>query len=167
MGVSAPTWSSLIGGLYAYAFSPTQLNELWLAYHVLHDYAAGTKIYPHIHWTTGGADTGVCRWGMEYTYARGYGVDRFPATQTIYLEQAASGVANTHYITETSEAGALLIPNFEPDGILLLRIFRDAANLADTLTDPAFGLYCDLHYQSDGMLTNERNRTFTKRRGQL
>lgn len=78
---------------------------------------------------------------------------------------AATGTPLTHMITEASTGNGVTIPNCETDGILLCRLFRDAANAADTCTNAAFGLFVDIHYQSDGMLTNERNRTFTKKRG--
>ena len=162
---STPLWSAFQGGVSAWAFSATIMNELWVNMHIVHDYAPGTLLYLHIHWSTTGTNTGVCRWGIEYSYANGFNSAVFPASTTLYLQAAASGIARRHYITETADAAA--IGPFETDGILMIRIFRDAANAADTLTDTAFGLFVDLHYQSDGMLTNEKARTFTKRRGQL
>jgi hypothetical protein len=165
-GANQPNWDPVVGGVSAYSFSATIMNEIWLFIHCLHDYAPETMIYPHIHWASAGANTGVCRWGVEWTYARGYGVEAFPATQTFYLQQAALG-GRQMQIVEAPEGAGLIIPNFEPDGLLLIRVFRDAANVNDTLTDRAFGFYCDIHFQTDGMLTEERNRPFTKKRGQL
>lgn len=165
VGGNVPTWAAMVGGIYGWQFSASAMNEIWVNMHIVHEYAAGTMIYPHIHWTTTGVATGVCRWGIEYSFANGFNSASFPATTTLYLQEAASGIALRHMITETVDAAA--IGPFETDGILLMRIFRDAANVADTLTDPAFALFADLHYQSDGMLTNEKARGFTKRRGQL
>ena len=164
-GASVPTWTLLQNGLYAYAFSAAAMNEVWVSFHIQHDYQPGTMFYPHVHWTTAGVNAGVCRWGIEYSFARGYAADVFPASTTIYLEQAATGVAYKHMITEAVEGAGVLIPTLETDGILLTRVFRDGGHVNDTLTDVAFGLFVDIHYQSDGMLTNERNRTFTKKRG--
>ena len=163
-GGNTPTWANLRNGINALSFSAVAMNEVWINLHVLHDYQWGTKVFPHIHWTTAGTNAGTCRWGIEYTFARGYNTESFPATTTIYLEQAASGTAYRHMIAEPSEANGILLPGCEPDGVLMCRIFRDAAHPNDTLTDAAFGIFCDLHYQSDGLLTHERNRTFTKRR---
>lgn len=165
VGVNAPTWATIRDGIQAWAFSASAMNEIWLNFHIIHNYAAGTTLYPHIHWTTAGTNTGVCRWGFEWTVAKGFNFEAFPATSTFYLEAAASGTAYKHYITEVADGAAL--PATEIDSLLLMRVFRDAANVNDTLTDTAFGLFVDLHYQSDGMLTNEKARTFTKRRGQL
>ena len=165
VGANAPTWATIRAGISAYSFSAGTMNEIWMNFHILHDYKTGTMFYPHIHWTTTGTNTGVCRWGIEYTFARGYGIDVFPAPTTIYLQQAASGTPYTHYIVEATEGNGVTIPTLETDGILMMRVFRDAANAADTLTDAAFGIFVDMHYQSDGMLTVERNRPFTKQRG--
>lgn len=167
VGANAPTWATILGGLAAYSFSATIMNEVWVSFHIPHDYQVGTMFYPHVHWTTGGVNTGVVRWGIEYSFARGYSTDAFPASATIYLEKAATGTAYKHMISEAAEGAGVSIATLETDGILLCRLFRDAANAADTCTDAAFGLFVDLHYQSDGMLTNERNRTFTKKRGLL
>jgi len=164
IGVNAPTWATIRDGIKAYEFSATAINEVWVNLHILHDYLWGSKVWPHIHWTTTGTNTGVVRWGIEYTYARAYGVEAFPATTTIYLEQAASGTAYTQMLAEPVEADGILLPNCEPDGVLLCRVFRDAGHANDTCTDGAFALFADLHFQSDGYLTNERNRGFTKRR---
>lgn len=167
-GVNIPNWDTVTGGLKAYSFSATQMNELWIAFHILHDQAMGNVMfYPHIHWMSSGNGAGVCRWGFEFSAARGYGADVFPAPTTVYLEQAAAGVALTHQIAEAAEGSGLTIATLEPDMVIMCRVFRDAAHANDTLANTVFGLYCDLHYQSDGMLTNERNRTFTKKRGQL
>lgn len=164
IGANAPAWSTLRDGIKAYAFDATAMNEVWVNMHIMHDYAWGTKVWPHIHWTTSGTGTGVVRWGVEYTYARGYGVEAFPATTTIYLEQAATGIPYTQMIAEPAEADGILLPGCEPDGVLMCRVFRDAGHANDTLTDDAFGIFADLHFQSDGYLTNERNRGYTKRR---
>jgi hypothetical protein len=164
-GVNVPTWAALVGGISAYSFSATVMNEVWLSLHVPHDYKVGTMIYPHIHWAPATNAAGTVRWGIEYSYARGYGVDAFPATSTLYIEQASNQVANSHHIAEPTEGNGLNIATLETDGLLLMRVFRDAAHANDTLGAATFGLFADLHYQSDGLLTNERNRTFTKRRG--
>jgi hypothetical protein len=164
IGANAPTWTTLRDGIKAYAFDAGSMNEVWVNLHIMHDYLWGSKVWPHIHWTTAGTDTGVVRWGIEYTYARAYGVETFPATTTIYLEQAATGTPYTQMLAEPIEADGILLPNCEPDGVLMCRVFRDATHANDTCIDAAFGIFADLHFQSDGYLTNERNRGFTKRR---
>jgi len=168
-GSKPPTWTAMIGGIYAWKFSATAENEAWISFHMPHDMALsypendGTfvapKIFPHIHWTPDGTDTGTARFGFEWTYAKGYALDSFGATATIYVEQAADGTAMKHYIAETADDAAIQSADFETDGLLLLRIFRDGAHANDTLTDDCWITFMDLHYLSDGLLTVERNRS--------
>lgn len=162
VGANAPTWSAFRSGINAYAFSASAMNEVWINIHITHDYKAGTKVYPHIHWSTTGTNTGVVRWGIEYTIAKGHGQQAWPVTTTVYLEQAFSGTAYTHMITETSEANALPGDDLEPDTLVLMRVFRDAAHGNDTQTSTAFGFYADVHYQSDGNLTTTKAPTWVK-----
>lgn len=156
-----PTWAAFQGGVYAWRFSATALNEVWISFHVNHEYSPGTVIYPHIHWSTAGTDTGTVRWGIEYTVAKGYDRDTFPAPTTIYLEQAAVGTAYRHMIVEASLADAIPTTHLETDSIIMMRVFRDGAHANDTCTDPAFGLFCDLHFQKQAFSTPNKNYPFS------
>ena len=167
-GSKPPTWTVMIGGIYAWLFAAAAENEVWISFHLPHDMALaypeedGTvgapKLFPHVHWTPDGTDTGTARFGFEWTYAKGYALDAYGTTQTIYVEQAADGTAMKHYISETTDANALQSADFETDGLMLLRVFRDATHANDTLTDDVFINFVDFHYWSDGYLTVERNR---------
>lgn len=159
--VNDPTWAAFRGGVHAWQFAADDLNEIWISFHITHEYAAGTVIYPHIHWSTTGTDTGVVRWGIEYTVAKGYDRDTFPATTTIYLEQAASGTPYRHMIAEASPAQAIPATHLEVDSVVLVRVFRDGAHANDTCTDPAFGLFCDLHFQKSSFSTPNKNYPFS------
>ena len=166
-----PTWAIIVDGIYGWRFSATLENEYWISFHLPHDMDLtfvepdGTvgppQIYPHVHWTpeAGGTDTGTARFGFEWTYAKGYGIDSYGPTQTIYTEQAADGTELKSYISETSDAAALQSSDFEVDGVILMRVFRDAAHANDTLTDRVFITFTDVHYLSDGLETVERNRS--------
>lgn len=155
-----PNWVSFRDGVYAYSFSASTMNEVWMTFHITHTYAPGTVIYPHIHWTTAGTNTGTVRWGIEYTVAKGYNQESFPATTTIYLEQASSGTAYQHYIVEASLGQAIPTTHLETDALIVVRVFRDAAHANDTCTDAAFGLMCDLHVQTAAPNTKNRNYPF-------
>ncbi len=156
-----PTWAAFRGGVYAWRFSATVLNEIWISFHINHEYSPDTVIYPHIHWSTAGTNTGTVRWGIEYTVAKGYDRDTFPAPTTIYLEQAASGTAYRHMIVEASLANAIPTTHLETDSIVMMRVFRDGAHANDTCTDPAFGLFCGLHFQKQAFSTPNKNYPFS------
>ena len=113
-------------------------------------------LYPHVHYASKAAtpSTGTVRWGFEWTYAHGYGVDTFGSTSTLYVEHAPGGVQYQHEIAE--DAG--ITGDFETDGLLLMRFFRDGDHANDTNTDVQFVFYVDLHYLSDGLETTEKNR---------
>jgi len=158
-GVAVPTWSAFRNGIYAYSFSASAMNECWFSFHVTHSYKPNSKIYPHVHWSTAGTNTGIVRWGLEYTVAKGHNQEAFPATTTIYIEQAASGTAYKHMVTEVSDAQAFS-SGVEPDSLILIRLFRDAGHANDTCTDVAFGLNCDIHYQTDRVSTKNKAPNF-------
>jgi hypothetical protein len=162
-GSNVPSWTTLLNGVNAYSFSASSMNEVWVSFHINHDVAIGKgcKIYPHVHWTANSSDTGDCRWGIEYTYAKGHqqgASSVFPATTTVYALQAFSGTPYEHHIAEVSDDDAIDVQTagIEVDGVILCRVFRDAADAADDFADPAFGLFVDLHIQI------ERNGTVQK-----
>src|SRR5574343_399922 len=161
-GANTPTWATFRNGIEQYRFSATTMNELALSpIHILHSIKPGSKIYPHIHWANSGTNTGVVRWGIEYTFAKGHqqGADSvFPATSTIYMEQAATGTAYEHMVAEYS--AGIESANIEPDSLFIARIFRDAAHANDTCTDAVFGLMFDLHYQKSFWATKNKSPNF-------
>jgi hypothetical protein len=153
-----PDWIVWLGSVFAYAFSHTVEEELHITYHINHDYKPWTEFFPHIHWSPSTANVWVVRWWFEYTYARGYDQDVFPATATFYVEQEAGWVANTHKIAE--DITWVLIPNAETDMIFNVRVFRDATHINDTYPDDAFWFTADVHYQSEHESTENRNYPF-------
>jgi len=153
-GTNEPTWTKVVDdgagstGVYAYAFSPTVLNELWVMFQVDHDFAIGTAFYPHIHWLPDNVDTGVVRWGIEWSAAQSHSQDVFGNTFTIFIEETASGVINQHMLAEVADPG-ITVPGAEPGMIILARVFRDATHANDTFTGNAIGLNLDAHFQVD------------------
>jgi hypothetical protein len=106
----SPVMTNITDDLYAWAFSATTAEgteELIFNIRLPHDMAYGLRredgtyqaatIYPHVHWAPAGTDTGNVRWGIEYSYAK-VGT-AFPASTTIYLEQAGSGTAKEHQVS--------------------------------------------------------------------
>lgn len=166
-----PTWAQIIDGIYGYKFVSNDDEQVWMYFHIPHDIAfsferedgsvQGLTLYPHVHWISEGTDTGTVRFGIEYTYAKGYTTAAFPNSTTIYLEQASDGTALKHNIIETTDDNAITDDTFETDGLLLVRVFRNGTHANDTLTDDVFITFVDMHYYSDGLNTNERNRNNT------
>jgi hypothetical protein len=161
-GSNVPGWTQFRDGLYGYSFTATALKEIWMTFHFGHDWAPGTAIYPHIHYSPLTDETaGVIRWGVEYSYAKGHGQDSFPATQTVYLEQTVElNSQYKHYIVETTDAQALKDNLFEVDGLLNVRVFRDGAHANDTYAGDVIGLFMDIHYLSDRDATLNKSPDF-------
>ena len=158
---NAPNWT---------AFGPTGTNFQWVfslndyiqlsGFHITHDVKPGSKIYPHIHWTTDGTDTNTVKWRLSYTLAKGHDQEAFPVDATRDLEQAGSGIAWQHMIVEVSDTAAIEVP--EIDTIIILRLERVTNDGTDN-TDDVFGIYVDLHYQKDRFGTPQKAPDFYKR----
>jgi hypothetical protein len=157
-GANVPVFASFVGGINAFQFSATLLKEVFMMpLHVPHDYKPGSFIYHHIHWSPDDTSTGVVRWGLEYSIAKGHGQQAFPAPTTIYLEQAGNGTAKAHQIIEDTVGIKL---DIEPDSLILMRVFRDAAHTNDTYTGSAWGHFMDAHYQTDRKNTPKKTPNF-------
>ena len=159
---NAPTLGAIRGGILAWQFAPGELTEAHSAFHVDHDYMAGTKLYLHVHWVNTSTSIGTVRWGFEYSVAKGHQQQAFPATTTVYVEQATTGTAYMHMVGEVSEINAIdgAALGIEPDTVILCRIFRDGASVNDTLNETVFGIFLDLHYQADRATTPNKAPPF-------
>ena len=146
-GPSDPQFTVFRGGILLPAFVHTDLQSGFGNFHIDHDYAPGTALYPHVHWAVDSDLIGTVRWGFEWTYAKGHQQMAFGPTQTIYVEQTTTGTPYMHYVSEVSDANAIPATNIETDGFILMRVFRDATHPNDTFDDQVFGIAIDLHYQ--------------------
>lgn len=160
-GSSVPTWTTYRDGIKGFAFAPTGGDEIWISFHINHDFKVGTAIYPHVHWSPNTTNTGTVRWGMEYTVAKGHQQSNFGASNTIYVEQTV-GSANQygHYIAEASDGDAISSSELEVDALVLMRIFRDGSHVNDTFPDSVFGFFVDLHVQVDRFSTLNKSPDF-------
>jgi hypothetical protein len=160
VGANAPTWATFRDGLSAYRFDAGTMNEIWVTFHVKHDYREGTNVYPHIHWAPNTTSTGVVRWGFEYSVQKGHQQGAFPASTTVYVNDTIS--ANSQYMHRVAEvADGDAFDALEADSLILMRIFRDAADAADTFPDAVFGLTADIHFQGDRQFTPNKAPPFT------
>jgi hypothetical protein len=153
-----PTFSLFIGGIKKYRFAIG--DESFHQYHIPHDYAPNTDIYIHTHWAVITPPTAgsTVTWQFEATTAKGYSQAAFPTTVTTTVTQGASSTPYTHHIAETILSGPGLInkSDIETDGIILVKTKLLNHNLG---IDP-FMLFCDIHYQSTGMPTANKNYNF-------
>lgn len=157
IGGSSPSWAEVGStGFRKYQFSIG--DECWISFHVPHDYVPGTDIYIHAHWFSDGTQTNTVKWEWNLAYADGYGAGAFPleSATTVTAEEAATGVAYTHELTETT---AITISGIEVDGMIECHIER-ITNGATENTDGIFLITSDIHYQSTNLPTKNRNPNF-------
>lgn len=159
-GAADPTFAFYTGTtMRQYQFSATVMNEVFIVFHVPHDYVPGSDIHFHMHWSNAAAtpNTGNVVWGFEYAFAKGFNQAAFPAFQTVTVTQACPATRYQHMIAETA---AVTIAALEVDGLILVRAYRDAAAGGDTCTDAVFAHTADVHYQSNNMATKAKAPNF-------
>lgn len=143
----------------AYSFSATVNQEVFLVFHMPHDWVVGTPIYFHAHWSNAAAtpNTGNVVWSFDYSFAKGFNQEAFPAIQTVSVTQASPATRYQHMVAETV---AVTIPTLEVDGLILVRGYRNATAVNDTCTDAVFLHTMDIHYQSSNIATKNKAPNF-------
>lgn len=157
---SAPTWEQIgtLSDIYGYNFAIDK--ECWAYFHMDHDYKPGGDVLLHVHWTTTGTSTNTVKWEIKYTVAKGHNQSvggNFASPTTVYVEQAASGTAYRHMVTEMSTS--ISVDKMEPDSLLLVH-FKRVSNGGTNNPDNVFGLTLDCHYQTDRNATINRAPNF-------
>lgn len=151
-GANAPGFSKLADngsgstGVFAYQFDATTEENLYFVIQLPHRYSRGTNLRPHVHWCPTSTNTGSVVWGLEYFTNIGGAV--IGATTIVTVTQAASGTSLRQHIASFPEiVGTGLIES----AIINCRLFRKAADAADTYTADAALLGVDFHFQVDKM----------------
>ena len=157
-------WAVYQGNIRQFQFSNLVTNEVWFEFHINHDYALGTDMYIHVHWSCNVAPTGNVKWSFDISYAKGHNQAAFPAEITTTVTQASSGTQYQHMLAEVvfTDDGSALVDRdlLEPDGIILVRMWRDPADAADTLDQAPFVHFCDIHYQKARFATKNKAPNF-------
>lgn len=158
----SPSLNVFRDGIHGYSFFAGQFAECFAWFHVDHDYALGTKLYPHIHWSTKTDTVGTVRWGVEYTLAKGHQQQPFGETRTVYIEHTTTGIPYEHMVSEVSDVDAIdgELLEIEPDTIILTRYFRDGTHPNDTLDEDVYVFILDLHYQANRLATPFKRPNF-------
>lgn len=165
---NAASFSSYRGGIKAYSF--VEGKECFVDFHMPHDYAMGTPIYMHVHWShnssvvTGGSVT----WAFEIMYSKGHGQEAFNTPVIVSVVQNASSVQHMHMVAESiasSNGGSEVSLNtntLEVDGIIQCRLYLDSNDIttSDASTVTPFAHFVDIHYQSTNLPTKNKNPDF-------
>lgn len=163
-GVGDPTYVTYQGNIHQAQFDVD--NHVDIEFHMPHDYAMGTDLYIHAHWShnnanvTGGSITGT----FEATYAKGHNQMSFVTPIVVTVVQDASLIRYQHMIAEgqlsaPGGAGGLLkTEDIEVDGLILAQI-KLTGNTMDGGAKP-FLHAVDIHYQSTGLPTKQKAPDF-------
>jgi len=162
-GNNNPTWGSItgLGNMEGLLFPDSTMTEIFAEYHLDHDYALGTKLYPHLHWMPIDGSVGTVRWGVEYTIAKGHQQMSFTPTITVYMEQTITSSAPfRHMVAEVSELDAITATYAEPDSVIKIRFFRDGSHPNDTFNGSVHAWQGDIHYQCSTLGTINKAPNF-------
>jgi hypothetical protein len=130
-------------------------DSVYIGGHVDHDYLPGSLAYPHVHWATNGTNVQPVRWQMTMTLAKGHNQEAFTTDLIVNVEEAGSGIAWQHMVTEDTGGLSLL----EPDTLVLMELERITNGGTDN-ADTVFGLFVDFHYQTQQAATPNRLPNF-------
>ena len=167
VGANEPAYNIYRDGIRSYEFN-TDGDEVFIEFHIPHDYLPGSDIFIHCHWSHHNASTittGILTWTFETTYAKGHNQEAFGSTvsPTVAHNAASTSVIQyQHMITEVqlsagSPSGTQIdSDDIEVDGLILMRVEKTSNTMAD---DP-FLHFCDVHYQSTNVGTKEKAPDF-------
>lgn len=149
-GVKDPGFAQLASdgagstGVYAYHFDKTTEEEVFCAVQMPHSWEEGSDIEPHVHWLPTDTDTGAVVWGLEYAWLDFDGT--LGNTTILTVTDAADGTDGKHQL---ASFGTISGAGHTVSSMLMCRVFRKAADAADTYNADAAALEFDIHYQRD------------------
>jgi hypothetical protein len=160
---TAPTFNEFVTDVHAYQFKVG--DKSYHQFHIPHDYAPGTDMYIHVHWLHNNESVlanSTVIWEFASTYAKGYEQQAFNEPKLLQVSQVANQTPLMHHISEIKltvsggSATQLDTDQIETDGLIIVRTMLHTNGTPDDL----FMLYTDLHYQSTGIPTKNKNYNF-------
>lgn len=156
---SDPTRILLFNNLQGLLFKPSALTQVFTQIKIPFDIALNTDCHIALHWMPGSGANGTIRWGIEYSIAKGYSQQSFPATQTNYTHVAANSTVDL-IRNMTTDLVTLNSTSIEPDSTLLLRVFRDGGSNLDTFLGNTSAWKVSLKYQRQRIGTRQNVPNF-------
>ena len=157
---SAPTWTKFVDpNMYALMFANGVSNEVDFCVQMPHNYKEGSRIYPHVHWSsTSAPGTQRVKWVMDYQWVN-LGDNFVSSSSTsiygtkIVPDNTTSLVAFQSTITALNTGG---VDNAGIDGtgkkissLLMCHFYRLGTDVTDTFSGTAAVLSIDFHYEID------------------
>lgn len=153
-------------GVFLWMFDKDAEQELYFTLQIPHGYKLGSKLYPHVHWTTtSGTPTGTdVVWGLEYTIMK-IGGNFNATTSTMTANSVIPGIGTPsgtrqHLITPFGTIASGAAPNdLGISTIIVCRLYRKAGDSLDVFGNSVGLLGFDIHYEKD---TEGSRREFVK-----
>lgn len=168
-----PTYQVYTGSIQQLRFSNTITQEIFLEYHIPHNYLPNSDMFIHVHWSQIVIDSGglagipgTAKWSFDVSYSKGHQQEAFRSPISLFVTQQGSSTQFMHNIGEiqlsaaSPTASQLDSNDIEVDGVILIRMWRDPTDLANTLNQFPYVHFVDIHYQSTGIGTRNKAPNF-------
>ena len=167
-GAGAPTLDTITGNIRSFRYSAGDDGDI--VFHVPHDYAPGTDLFIHPHWTHNGTNiSGSLVIAVYATYAKGHQQASFHTQKTLTITDGSLNIGNTpalrHRIPEVQlstaggSASQLDTSLLEVDGLILIHYDVGTIPTITGGTGEPFLLTFDLHYQSTAGSAATKNKS--------
>jgi len=153
--VSDPTFDTTNGTLL---FGATGTDVIYVIAQMPHSWKEGTAVVPHVHWYKTTSAAGNVLWRLEY---KKFPIGAVGDADFTAIDQATpaisdGNVALTHALTSFGEID---MTGLTLSDMLLMKVSRIGDNAADTYGADAALMEFDIHYQIDGLGSQQE---FTK-----
>ncbi len=157
-GLGAPTLDAITGNVRGFRYSVGDDGDC--IFHIPHDYAPGTDVFLHYHWTHNGtAISGSFAVTHYLTYAKGHQQASFHAQKTLTITdgsltigaapQLAHRIVEAQASTPGGSASMIDTNLIETDGIIIVHFdVTTIPTISGGGTNEPFLLTLDFHYQS-------------------
>ena len=164
-GAGSPTRRQYAGGnVYDWAFGAGDVCDF--VFHIPHDYAAGTDLHIHVHWSHNGTSiSGSAVFDFYAQYAKGHDQAEFSSEVNVSYTHATVDIATTpryrHRVDEVQlstsggSATQLDTDDIEPDGVILGQLQMTTLPTI-SVGGHLFVHTVDVHYQSTNIGTKQK-----------
>lgn len=171
-GPGAPSRTAYTAAGNVFDFSYANNDVVDINFHIPHDYAQGTDIFIHAHWSHNATSTasGTFAATAYHTYSKGHNQANFSAEKNVTYSVAIADIAAMptyrHRVDEvqlsTNGGSASLIDTatIEPDGLIKVTFKVTSIPALTGGTAKCFVHQVDLHYQSTQLATKNKTPNF-------
>lgn len=170
VGTGAPSLGTFrAGNVKLWSFSSGDRFDC--SFHVPHDYAPGTDMYVHVHWSHNGTNiSGTFAANFYHTYAK-RGSQSFPAEKTLGLSVGSLSISNTPQYAHRVDEVQLSVNGgsstqidsaaIEVDGVILINFdVTTIPTITGGTPNEPFVFFIDIHYQSSNIGTKNKISNF-------